>query len=215
MGSCQGTEKRDCSALLKSTFVILLCGVMLICYGSAYAICGDMQWDALEDETLHDFKNNDCRFSFYDRTFRFNRNSIYEGHAYVVYYILLWCSVLILAVLAFLVLSCKCCLFLRRFLCFAFIIATCMLVVADVVSIGISFGHYEDAVDMIPIQRGKDNITSARNAYLGLNCAVLLMQTYILLNTAYDMASDDDKEDSAETAEQEMMKKNNQGVRGI
>jgi len=212
MGSCQGTEKHDCSALLKSTFVILLSGVMLICYGSAYALCGDMNWDDLQDENLENFKNNDCRFSFYDRTYRFNRSKIYEGHAYVVYYLLLWSCMLVLAVLAFIVLSCKCCLFLRRFLCFAFLIGTSMLVISDVVSIWISFGHYEDAMDMTSSQRGKDHIQSARNAYLGLNVAVLVMQTYILMNTAYDMASDDQEEESEEAVEQEMTKNRNQGV---
>jgi hypothetical protein len=207
-GCCQCTETRDWSALLKCVFVVILCHIMLICYGSAYGMCEEMNWDEFQEHDLDDFKRSDCRFTFYDRTFRFVGASVFTGHAYVVYYIFFWTCILITAILATLALCCKCCTFLRRFLSLGFLVLTVMLVISDVVSLGTSWQHYQETENhpYSMSQKGwEDRVIAYRNSYLGLNCAILVMQTYILLNTAYDLADTRDmKEESDEMPEQEM-----------
>jgi len=206
-GCCQSTGTRDWTALFKSMFVVILCGVMLLCYGSAYISCERQNWDEIEyDEVdFHEIKASECRFAFYDRTFRVTGPSVHEGHAYVVYYLFFWSCTLITAVLSTLALCCYCCVFLRRFLALVYFVLTVMLVISDVVSIGITFGHYVDFEDVMPSEDDKDRVKAFRNHYIGLNCAILVMQTYILLSTAYDLADTRDMEESDdEMPEQEM-----------
>jgi len=207
-GCCESTGTRDWTALFKSMFVVILCGVMLLCYGSAYISCERMHWDEIDyaEVDIHEVKASECRFAFYDRTFRVTGPSVHEGHAYVVYYIFFWTCTLITAVLSTLALCCYCCVFLRRFLALVYFVLTVLLVIADVVSIGITFGHYVDFEDIVPSEDDKDRVKAFRNHYIGLNCAILVMQTYILLSTAYDLADTRDmkEESDDEMPEQEM-----------
>jgi len=61
----------------------------------------------------------------------------------------------------------------------------------------ITLGNYDDALEQQTI--GEDNkILANRYTYIGLNIVILVMQTYIFLNTVYDIA---DHEDQAEKEE--------------
>jgi len=206
-GCCECTETRDWSALLKSIYVVILCHIMLICYGAAYHICEDTDFELPDGDVLIEFKQSECRFTFYDRNFFSVGADIYIGHAYVVYYIFFWTCILITAVLAFLALCCKCCVFLRRFLSLAFLVLTVMLVLSDAVSLGTSWKHYQESENhpiMSQAPGWQDRVVAFRNSYLGLNCALLVMQTYILLNTAYDLADTRDMKEVEELPEQDL-----------
>jgi len=213
MGACQCTKSHDCSAIWKTGFVFILSVVMLICYGSAYGVCEGVNWDDVDDADMNDFVYSDCRFSFFDKTMKFNGYSIFEGDVYVVYYIVIWCAITLIALISFLGLVCKCCVFLRRVFALCFFAGTVLLIISDVVSIGITFGNYADAMEIASGM--KDDIRAARNTYLGMNCAILIMQTYILLNAMFDIAGVADmneNEDGDQGMTENEMVKNNQGV---
>lgn len=216
MGSCHCTESRDCTALLKMGFIFILSQVMLIIYSSAYVICEEIEWSDLEDETYNDFKNSECRFAFFDKTFVFNSWKVFKGDVYVVSYMALWCGMIIVSLLAFLVLACKCCMFLRRFLSLTLLAGAVALAIADIVSISTTYKHYTDAMETPNISAEmKEALVNYRNCMVGMNFAMIVMLTYILLNAAVDLAdsSDHEEEDKGTRISEQEMVQANQGVR--
>jgi len=213
MGSCQCTATHDCTALLKMGFIFILSQVMLISYTSAYVLCEQIEWKDLEDETYHDFRNSECRFAFFDKTFFFHEWNVFKGNVYVVSYMALWSLMIIVSLIAFLILACKCCMFLRRILSMCLLAGAIVLALTDFVSIYTTYKHYTDAMDGSPDVM-KHSLENARNCFVGMNFAMIIMLTYILVNSAVDLADHSDQEEDTEDTkdpEQEMAKVN-QGI---
>jgi len=186
----------DCSALCKTIYIVLLSIVMLICYGSAFAICQEIDWDGMADIDYTHFAGSECRFSFYDRTFTWNGYDVLNGHVYVVYYIAIWVSVLLVAIFSFLALLCKCGSTVRRILGLGLVLTCALIILSDVVSMGITYKNYSAAASNAS---SSSDVEAARNTYMGLNIAVLVMQKYIILNAVYDIVDRSDEKDNEST----------------
>jgi len=190
MTTCSGC---DFSAMGKSFSIVILSIVMLICYGSAFAICEELDWNTISNVDYSHFSGSECRFSFYDRTFKWNSYQIFTGHVFVVYYILTWAVVFFVAVLAVLALALKCGPCIRRTLSLGLIAACVVVILSDFVSMWISSGNYNKGKNSSTSLSENTDIDAARNTYIGLNLVVLIMQTYMLLNAAYDIADNSDQ----------------------
>jgi len=186
----------DCTALWKTMYIIALSIVMLVCYGSAFAICEEISWDGMSDLDITHFQGSECRFYFYDRTLKFNGYDILRGDVYVVYYIVIWVAVMLVAIHAFLCVLCKCGPFCRRISALGLVAACGLIILSDVVSIGITYKNYNSAMESAS---SSSDVESARATYVGLNIAVLVMQTYIILNAAYDVSDRSDVSDTEST----------------
>jgi len=186
----------DCTALWKTIYVAALSVVMLICYGSAYAICEEITWDGMDDLDISHFQESECRFYFYDKTAKFNGYDILHGDVYVIYYIIIWVGVMLVAILALICVLFKCGSTCRRISALGLASACGLIILSDVVSIGITYKNYISAMDTA---QSPSDVESARNTYVGLNFAVLVMQTYIILNAAYDVMDRSDENDGEST----------------
>jgi len=190
MGNLAYNKVHDCTALVKSIYLIFLCAVMLIVYISALNICINADWS--DSPELGKYVDSDCRFYFYDRTFKFNGPKIQQGNVFVIYYVILWGSLFVASSISAFVLCLKCGTCVRRFFSILLFGGLVILVGSDVISIMISWGHYDDAMEKQTTRAGND-IFSARLTYMGLNVVVLVMQLYIFLNTIYDVADHGDQ----------------------
>jgi len=186
----------DCTALWKIMYLIALSIVMLVCYGSAFAICSEISWEGMSDLDFAQFRGSECRFYFYDRTLKFNGYDVLHGDVYVVYYIVIWVAVMLVAIHSLLCVLCKSGPICRRFSALGLVSACGLIILSDVVSIGITYKNYNSAMDSAS---SPSDVESARATYVGLNIAVLVMQTYIILNAAYDLVDRSDVTDTEST----------------
>jgi len=191
------TRVHDYTALIKALFLIVLCAVMLIVYISALNICIDSDWS--DNPEIDKYVNSECRYYFYDRTFKFNGQKIQQGNVYVIYYIILWGSMFVASSLSAFTLCIKCGTCVRRFFSILLFGGVAVLVFGDVISLMITWGHYDDAEELQTIGAGND-ILAARITYIGLNIVVLVMQTFIFLNAIYDIADHGDQAEKEERA---------------
>jgi len=187
----------DYTALFKTFYLIGLCAVMLIVYISALNICIDADWS--DNPELDKYVDSDCRFYFYDRTYKFNGQKIQQGNVFVIYYIILWGSLFVASCISSCVLCLKCGTCVRRFFSIFLFGGLVVLVGSDVISTMITWGHYDDAIDTLENGTGND-ILAARFTYVGLNIVILVMQMYIFLNTIYDIADHGDQAEKEERA---------------
>jgi len=186
----------DCSALWKTIYLIVLSIVMLVCYASAFAICSEISWDDASDVDFTHFRGSECRFTFYDRTLKFNGYDVLRGDVYVVYYIIIWIAVLLVAMVSLLCVLCKCGSTCRTISTLGLVSVCGLIILSDTVSIGITYKHYNSAMASAS---SPSDVESARATYVGLNIAVLVMQTYIILNAAYDIMDRSDEEEAEST----------------
>jgi len=197
MGNLAYNRVHDWTAIVKSIYLISLCAVMLIVYISALNICIDADWSVSPE--YDKYVDSDCRFYFYDRTFKFNGQKIQQGDVYVIYYIILWGSLLAASSLSAFVLCLKCGTCVRRFFCIFLLGGLVILVVSDVTSIMISWGHYKEALEEETTKTSFD-VFAAQFTYTSLNVVVLVMQLYIFLNAVYDIADHGDQAEKEERA---------------
>jgi len=197
MSTLAYTRVHDCTALVKALFLNFLCAVMLIVYISALNICVGTDWR--DNPEWQKYVDSDCRYHFYDRTLEFNGQKVQQGNVFVIYYIMLWGSLFVASSFAAFTLCLKCGTCVRRIFSLLLFGGVIVVLVGDIISIIITLGHYDDALKQQTIEDGNE-ILANRYTYIGLNIVILVMQTYIFLNTIYDIADHDDQAEKEELA---------------
>jgi len=206
------TGVRDTTAILKSLYLVVLSVVMTIFYGSAFAICADIDPDDISGSDFEDYTESHCRLYFFDNMTRrmIGNDKVTNGHVYVIYYVLVWAIMICASVFGFILLFVKCGLVVRRFYAFLLVGAMGLQATGDVVSVITSWNNYDEAIDALG--DGNDYTENqyelGRSMYLGLQIVVSMMICFILAVTAFDTWDHSDQDDEeAERAEKKQAEK--------
>jgi len=194
------TGVRDWTAIFKSLYLVVLAAVLVVFYGSGFAMCQNVEADELQLDDLEGFAKSDCRLSFFDSvTYRWvdNRKEILNGHVYIIYYVIVWAAVLCLSVFGFILMFVKCGLLVRRFYAFCIFGAMGLQITGDVVSLITSWKNYDEALNKVGDGEAltKDELQLSRGSYLGLQIVLSIMTSYVLAVTAYDTFDHSDQAD--------------------
>lgn len=175
----------DMSALAKTFGLLLLSVMFIVTYGSEMVVCnGDTVTGITENisvDDLTDITSSSCRMNLYHFL-----APPQTGHVKLWYYLLIWSVILLLSVLGFFVLCCNCSHTMTRIYAFALFLAAGALGFAEVVSIIEGYKLWKSGEAIFGIAVERDNWKELAATFNGLNSCVMIMEVYILLNTAWD-----------------------------
>jgi len=176
----------DKSALLKTMAVMLISIVWVTTYGGNMAVCSNWSKnDVTGSGIFNDIESSKCRMTLYG-------GDLAEGPVKALYYLIIWVGIFGLSVLGFAILCCNCSKILVRVYAFGLVGGAACVGIAEVITIGKNYGYYKD-------NKPDDLWMSYSAEHNGHNIVVFLMETYILLNTAWDAWVVEHKEVPAES----------------
>jgi len=159
----------DTSALIKTLGLFVLSIMFIITYAADMEVCVVLSADAGDTAT-----STDCRMSLYTI-----ESQTFTGTVLVVYYLLCWIGICMLAAFGFVMLvgnfGMKC----RRVYALSLFGAAAALGFAEVMSMIATTSYAANNLEIT----GYENYAAA---FGGLNACVFVMETYVLLNTGFD-----------------------------
>lgn len=179
----------DKSAIAKTFGLFLLAVMFVTTYGSEYVVCtGDSISDAVngvDTSTFDDITSSSCRMNLYN-TVLVDANT---GHVKLWYYMAIWCIVLVLSLLGFVVMCCNCSHIITRIYAITLFCCAGCLVFAEIVSISEGYKMWKDGTQtaFLGVPVVVDNWKAWSASKNGLNACVMIMEATIILNVAWDV----------------------------
>jgi len=167
MATYKGREI-DKSALIKTLGLFILSIMFVVTYAADMEVCVVMS--AAAGDTAESMS---CRMSLYTI-----ESQTFTGTVLVIYYLLTWVGICVMAAFGFVLLICNCGMKCRRIYAFSLFGAAGALGFAEVTTM---IATHVWAVDNFGT--GYANYAAA---FGGLNACVFVMETYVLLNTGLD-----------------------------
>jgi len=164
-------SKIDKSALAKSVGVLLMSLLFVVTYAADLMLCSDL--DNLTDYTTA--SDNTCKMTLYTVMFVDD----VHGNVYVIFYLAIWIFVASLAIFGVLLLLCNCNMLCRRIYAILLVAAAALLTLGEMISI-------LDINALAEAEFTDGDWGYYATAFGGLNACVWILETYILVNTAFD-----------------------------
>jgi len=166
----------DKSALAKTFGVLLMSIMFVVTYSADLMLCTDL--DNLSDYT--DEADNTCKMSLYTVMFVDETH----GNVYLMFYLFIWIFVFCLAIFGFVLLGCNCNMLCRRIYAILLVASAGCLSIAEIISI-------MDTNSVAEAEFTDGDWEYYATAFGGLNACVWILETYILVNTAFDAWSEE------------------------
>lgn len=167
MATYKGREI-DKSALIKTLGLFILSVMFVITYAADMEVCVVMS--AAAGDTA---ESTSCRMSLYTI-----ESQTFTGTVLVIYYLLTWAGICVMAAFGFVLLICNCGMKCRRIYAFSLFGAAGALGFAEVTTM--------IATRVWAMDNFGSGYANYAAAFGGLNACVFVMETYVLLNTGLD-----------------------------